>query len=475
MRDIMDIKKRKNAIKALAVFLIFMGVCYIVAKGIYANAMPIVNTRPVSEGVLTHEFTVYGSLRQGQEFGIYVPQGLMVSTIYVFPGETVNEGEKLFRIDITDLNKLICEKEIEIADLDAQLEQEDNSSESGQVDLSEYETLVTRAREDYNRTVATGNLEISRKNELLENARSQLEAHKKTKPEADDTVSGSDFDARLAEYKSKLAVLKQNVKDAEQALQDAQILKDTQVLQSMRSLEDALSTQEKAVNAEPSTGNESVKKALQLKVSFKREELEQLKGYKASEGEVVASEAGYITASMLEVGSRTMDSAAMRYTRVEDEKVLDVYLDEVSKKYLDIGDSVVLIFGNGQDERNIDAQVNYIEQNGTTGIAHFYLDDDKLNVGQSARVRFSKKTEKFSTCIPSQALNMTSQNTGYVFVLEESEGFFGKEYIVKQVNVTVQDSTERLCALMTGDLAFDDQVVVSTDRDLHDGQVVRTE
>ena len=88
-----------------------------VTKGIYRSGLPSVTTQRPYSSSLTHLLESTGTVRQGQEYGLFVESGLRVSTIAVKKGDLMNAGQALFQIDTKDLQALIDEKELALEKL----------------------------------------------------------------------------------------------------------------------------------------------------------------------------------------------------------------------------------------------------------------------------------------------------------------------------------------------------------------------
>ena len=63
-------------------------------------------------------------------------------------------------------------------------------------------------------------------------------------------------------------------------------------------------------------------------------------------------------------------------------------------------------------------------------------------VGQSGEVEAAFQTEQYGCCILVDALGKEENGKSFVYVLEGSDGFFGKELVVRKTYVTVLDSNE---------------------------------
>lgn len=150
-------KGKKIALTCFAVFLGFMAVCTVTAKGIYASGLPQVYTAKTYGGSLTHVIKMIGTVMQGQEYGVYAEPGLRVDTVCVGKGDTFQKEEPLFRISPGDLADIIAKRSLEISKLEAQL------SEAVKEDSRERQArkrAAERAWEDYDREAVLADTRI---------------------------------------------------------------------------------------------------------------------------------------------------------------------------------------------------------------------------------------------------------------------------------------------------------------------------
>lgn len=452
----MSWKSRKWSIRGFAFFLLFMAICYLVAKGIYANKMIRVKVEEPIMSSITHKIEAYGVLKGGQEFGVYVPEGLRVATVYVHVGEEFDADTPLFLIDTEDLQSKITEMEIEIHNLENECDLEKRQNAVSSINLS-------RANENYNITLQASDLEINRRREDLQNAIAALEEFDK-EPGTNVSVSGGDNVVDAESHESTRMQLQNAVNNANRLLEDAILTKESNLLYSERNIEDA----KNEIHSEKSGTN--------LLLDYKKRNLKVLNELYSVKGEVTAKEAGIVTDINVGVGLRTADMACCTYARTESKKYLEIFLEKDVAKYLDLGCIATLSFLCDGKEQEIEMPVNYIgkEEDGVSKVS-FYLEQEGLLIGQTIKFQVKKQSETFSKCINKKGLYVTDSDKGDIFILKEQEGFFGKEFYVQKVNVKIVDSNDDLAAIECSNLGTDDCIVVDASDALFDGAVVRLE
>lgn len=110
-------RKRKRIVIGFVIFLSFMALCTLIAKGIYTSGLAIVSVTSPTSNSLVHEVNVSGKVKEGQEYGVYVDSGLRVATIKIRKGESFSIGAALFQIDTSDLRNVINTYETELLQL----------------------------------------------------------------------------------------------------------------------------------------------------------------------------------------------------------------------------------------------------------------------------------------------------------------------------------------------------------------------
>lgn len=270
----MDFKKNRRVLQGFGLFLLFMGICTLTAKGIYKNGLPRVDAQKPKQSSITHSVEVSGSILQGQEFGICVPEGL---------------------------KKKIQEKKLELARLEAQWEVSGQETKTAERTAK---TALARSQEDYEQAKNMGDLKINRARAALAQAQKEWEACQNSTPP--DTVSGSQVSGGDEEKQSRLAQLQEAKVLAGQAVEDAILEKEAALLQAARAVEDAKGQTEK----QQKSRQDEVKR---LEREMFQEELDELEALLQAQGVVLAECTGQITAIEVKVGERTGDKADLQF------------------------------------------------------------------------------------------------------------------------------------------------------------------
>ena len=414
----------KKIIIAFAFFLILMLVCTVVSKSIYAYQLPMVSTVMPEEKYVEHLVEAEGIVAAGGERAVNYFPGLRVDAILVHVGDRVEEGDVLFQIDLEDLKEFIEQKQDEIGKIELQINAilENQALEQQKKDLE-----LARAREDYDTTARLEDTYIGR----------AAEDYVQAKEDMDDIEGGGDARAK----------------------------RDEAVKQAGRRVEDILMP-------------DQISSDLDIAKLEKETLLSQLGEYRKimeSQGTVTAPFGGVVTAVSVQVGGRTLDTAAML---ISDESLpcqLKVFLDKSQKKYVGLGDSVSIKL-EGKSAK-LEGTIDYLAESAAVPGSYealINLPEGTGIPGLSGMISRSEAGEKYRLCVPPSAV-YERNGTNFVYVLKEREGILGQEYYVDEANVRIIDKNEAWAAIDDGILAKDSRIIMSSTKEYKKGDVVRWE
>lgn len=465
--------KRKTAITALIIFLLFMAVCTLITRGIYASQLPRITVESPSRRSITHTVEVRGSVRQGQEYGIYAQAGLRVAAIFKEKGDSFEEGETLFQIDTEDLKRQIEERQLTVDKLT--LQQKDSAA-AGEAQRKNQARTLARAKEDYELAVRDGDVRIARARLLYAQAQEELEAYQKkgapsgnTGPGSSESVSsgdaGSGDSASLQEaWQKELTRLKQACVEAGQAVEDAILAKEDALRSAERSIEDA--------------GEEELKDSswsqTALDIAYQQAGLQEFQKLYEAGGMVYAKCAGRILDVKLQAGERTNDSAAMLYCLDDGERILDIQLTTEQAKYVETGDTVKLTYNTETGaKKNGEAVISYMEEADGGVTARARLAEKDVQIGQFITCSISKTSENYENCISASSLYSNGMSGYVIYIVEEKEGILGTQSYIRKVDVRVLDQNEKTAAIEGTGISQDVKVAAWADKSFEAGDVVR--
>jgi len=431
-------QRMKKLITGFGIFMIFMLVCTLISRSVYAYHLPIVSTTAPESKYVEHIVEAEGIVAAGGERPVTYLSGLRIDSLQVRVGDRVEEGDVLFRIDLEDLEQLMAEKQDEAARVSLTI---DTILQNQEIAQQKKDLELARAREDYDTTARLKDTEVGR---ALENV---------VQAEKDVQENGGDEDLLDA------------LQSAAYEEADARAQRDEAVKEAGRRVEDALL---------PDTADSELE-AARLELSGLQDSLSELRRIKDSGGVIAAPFGGIITEISVNVGDRVPDTAVLL---ISDESLpcqLKVTITKEQKKYLSLGDTISVKLEG--ESRELEEKIDYLSESRSIPEEFEALIDLPENTGvpgASGIISHSETGEKYPFCIPVEALHKRDDRN-YVYVLKEREGILGQEYYVDEISVKVADQNDNWAAIEEGGLDQDSRIIISSTKEFEKGDVVRWE
>ena len=517
---------RKKVIKLFSGFLAVMLIFTILSRAVSGASMARVETVKIATGPIEHKVTASGRVEAGKEIAMYTESGQRVREICVQEGESVEEGDVLFRLDVEELNEQItaAQQELEKAKLQNQDVQNAKAFEQ-----SNQQTAKQRAQEDYNQAVAQGDASVAEAKRVWDEAERALQDFLNSSTDAgnggadvqnggtdildpnggqsggnddgdkaDGNSGGADEqssgegpgcpDGQSAEgnaggtdnlsaqdgqagangtddREAQKASLEQAVAEAKAAYDAAVSARADNIKSTSRSLADASRPQSAADTAQKQ--NEITRQQQELA-------LNKLLSLQEAEGEVKATASGIITQILVSTGDFTSEGAAVRIADTAQGGRLVLSVDKMNEEYVSKGSPVKLKV-SGSKEEITDYTVTSIaenEQDNTLLDVTVELPQGVIETGTLVNAEITPKTETYNSVVPLQALH-EEQNGCYVLVLQEEQGVLGTQLVVKRLDVQVVDKNNTNAALEEGLLTSEQEIVSSASRSIQEGSRVR--
>ena len=459
-------KRMKRIGAGLIVFMVFMWLCTLISKSIYASKLPLVSTCGIDARYIEHVVEAEGIVEAGSKLPVTVLGGLRVVEVFVQTGDRVEEGALLFTVDLEDMKEIMAEQELASRKIRLQIDTILHNRE-----LAEEKKALeeARAREDYDALARYQDTLVGRAAENVVQAEEALDELQAENREHEDDWEKEDGERKTeeeieAERKAREEEeerLKQEVQAAAYAEADARWNRDNIMKDAGRKVEDTVSEEdEDATLAVYYAEVESI----QEKLAAYQEILD-------GEGKIAAPMGGMVTDVYVQAGGRVPDTASVLMADDEVPCQFRVPLTKEDKTYVNLGDDVKLKLG---DRKEINAAIDYLTENENAPgsfTAVLRLPEETGTPGQSGTIICAKSGEKRPCCIPLLALH-EEQNKSYVYVVGEREGILGMEYYVEEINVTVVDKNDKFAAI-EGAVTEESRIIQSADREMKRGDVIR--
>lgn len=473
---------RSKAIKWFAVFLVFMLLCTVISRGIYAYFMPQVETGRMEQKSISHIVEVSGTVVAVSQEAVVVPEGMLVEEICVREGETVNQDTVLFRLNTAKLEENLEELEQGIA-LCQQRLKESKAAQTFSAQSRQLEAV--RAGEDLENVTKTQDLTVARARQQYEDAQNTLNNYPSWEAYYDSRIRQDIEYQRLqndpeqteafqvyanslqltlqSEWSEGKKMLEDSVKETAAALQMAENDRNLAILQAKRSVEDAAREigDDKSSIMEEEQTLEDLRKKSEICQSLLNQE-----------GQIFSGVAGSVKAIHISTGSKTSDTAAMILSDDSEGWMFEASLTSEQMLLLNMDDTVTLSFQKGK---------NTIENLPLTAVNK--VDDENYLVtvegngenmlpGQMGTLKFVKQEGPYSCCVPQSAI-YTVGNMKYIYVLREVNTILGTELRVVKRQVEIIDQNDSYAALKEDSLTGEEQFVTESNREIAPGDTVR--
>ena len=430
-----EIRKRK-IIAGFLIFLVFMWLCTVISKSIYASRLPVVTTVKTEQKYIEHIVEAEGIVIAGDKNPITALSGLRIEKVMVQVGDRVEEGDVLFTIDMEDLEAIMEEKQTQISKLQLQI---NTMVQNEELARQKKELEEERARADYDAQARYQDTLVGRAEEEIHQAETDIEEQ-----------AGDD------------EALKDALQAAAYAEADARWQRENTMKDAGRRVEDILLPEEENSALETS----------QIELANMQADLSQYQAIKDINGQITAQHGGLITDVFISVGGRIPDSAVMLLADDSVPCQFKTMLSKEQKKYVSLNDKVGLKLDGSSKES--DASVDYLAESeimpGSYDI-YINLPEGTGTPGLSGVMKHTETGDKYPNCLPPAAVH-TVNTRSYVYVVKEREGILGMEYYVEELNVKILDENESWVAV-EGALDSESQVITSATKEVQNGTIVR--
>ncbi len=515
-------RRKRRLVYGLAILVAFMLLFTVIARAASAFTTTRVTTEAPMPRKLEHVVSATGVTEKNRELAVLTQENLMVETIYVSEGESVQPETLLAQLSMDSIEEELKkqEEELELLQLQLAAARENEGQAASQRKLA-----LQRATEDYERT-------CQEQEEALEAARGRyLEAVHALElcgqgasgsqnppmlwvpgggqgqepggepgqmaggepegetgqtsgggPEGEpgpssegepgeengrqpdgESEGNQEPDAAedaAREQQEQMALLQQELQEAEAALRAAEQGKADACRSAARALEDARMK---------SASDYSVQMA-EISVSQKERAVEELKQMQQDQGQVLAPVEGVVTQVHLAVGQKTTDTAA--FTMADLTSGLR-YVAKISKEeaaYVAVGDTVTLKAA-GKEVAELTVCSMEETEDGQVQVT-VLVPAGSISMGQYAQMEVLKRSREYGATLPLTAIR-TENGKKYVYVMEETETVLGVQYVARSIEVEILEQNERYAAIAEGLLGTDSLVIVSSDNFLQAGDTVR--
>lgn len=474
-------KHKERAAWYFGLFLVFMLICTIISRGIYASRMPKVKTGTKETKTLVHKIEAKGTVVTKEEVPVVSEAGVLVERLGVVEGQKVEPGDLLFQVEEEDLKRLLQQADAQIQTEEAKLA-ELNASGSTAVNRANQDLKdvtdsasgsVGRAEEAYQAAIRERDSFPSEK-EYKEKAYKKDAEYQKLYKAAKKKKAGKEEKDALAAYKKSLdAGLSESYSQEKEALEAAAAEKEAALKEADASRSDAVKQAQRALeDAKSGSGMSGTRKEQQNQIALLKENRERLLQLQQANGQILCEISGYVSRISIRAGERTTDASALVLSDAAGEKLFQAVLPQEEKAYLVPGDKISLSFPDGGKQLfGIPIEAVGELEDGSCQITA-KISDSQVTIGQTADMSMDKEIGRYDCSVPLSALYQNDSST-YVYLIEEQNTILGVEMTARKVKVKVMDKDESYAALEADALTDEEKFIVEADKDVKDGARVR--
>ncbi len=498
---------QKKLVKILIIFTGTVILLTIISRIGASFAVPTVSVSKPKRMKIAHRVESEGEVAAGFRRPVFLDEGLFVERIMALEGEKVSEGQKILKLDKEKTQKQLKELEYEYDQLILQIK---TAKSEAQAERNRHGTTVKNSRKQLNLALDSTDREVKQAKDDMKQAQKEYDKalksskEKKEEPALPDSKGENDAKDESEENPDTgtdagdtdkenpvngngdkenpdvgedsadsggngLKELEREKKEAERSYYDTLAKREEQVLSAQSALEDA---------SVPLAVNTSAEQ-LDIQKSMTGDKIEQIKEY-IKNGYCVHSPAGGIVDEvLLSVGELSPATASFIIADVQEDFKIVVYEDVEKGKYISRG-TEVNIKGRLENSEFNEYQgkvhsVRKIEKEGEECLEiTVYLPPDIFSLSSYVSLSFEDYSENYDCCIPVSAFNQDDKGD-FVYVTDTKQTVLGDELSARKVYVEILDRNNEYAAVAPGPVTDDMDVIITSGREIEEGNRVRKE
>jgi biotin carboxyl carrier protein len=461
-------KIKQRAIKYFLIFLAVMLILTFVSRMVYTEKMPRVSYTKIKNQSISHELEYSGTVEAVKNKPVFVPEGLRIAEFDAERGDSVIKNQLIMKLDLEYLHQKAAMLEKEITEL------------LGSFSAYSYDgstPVFTEAGLRVAEVCVKSGDSVSAGQRLLRLDSDYLSRH------IDDLQNeiNADISTREGYYENEDQHSAETISNHIDEKQ-REIDRYTEIYNNGCTLYS--STAGVVTGVFVKAGDITTEAAAVLisgdpnvsyELSEKQERLEALRRLDESHGCIYSPAGGVITAKNVSTGELTAENAAFIVSDISEGIVFRTNIEEDDIGYISVGDTFKLKFRNGRlNEDGCEVKRLFRNNEGSGYTVELSLKSDELKAGEVGFLKGFVLSEEQYECIPLNAIDFgASETRGEIYVVEERDGFLGKEYTAKKYTVSVKEKNSADAGIESLGLPLDTKVILSSSKKLYDGQKIR--
>lgn len=464
-------------------FFALMLILTLIARGTSGAVMARVKLAKPGRGIIVQEMSATAVLIAEDGDKLMIPEGIPVDKLWVTEGQTVKEGEKLFLLNTEKLQKQLDQcliqnqkQKVQLEQLSEQAPVDNQGVVSAQKSLDQITEDTAREQRRLQEEVGQAEQQQQATRQKYEQASADWETLKNQIDPLPDEAQLAEMQQAVEQASQELSAAEQVLKQARQALEDAQHSGARQLESARDALTAANMAQQQAQHqaALDQKSNKADAAALKLEMDENDRVIQRLRELLETDGLVTAPRDTQILHCALQQGTPAPAQEAITLAKEDSSLLLYFDVPQDTAEKIKIGQMVQV----SQKQQFAEAAVQTIETTETEGIrritsviAQEQAAELKTDLPVDLRMEFSRR--EYSCCVPISAIRQDSSGD-FVLGVEQEKTAFGVTNTAVRIPVTVLEvdsSGER--AAVQGEVP--ETVIESTDRAIKDGASVRIE
>ncbi len=413
----MNDNKKKIIGRIIVAFVVIMLFFTFFSNTINNFSLAAVTTDKAANGSLVKNISASGKAAQTSTIDLYTDTPRKVSQINVNVGDTVKKGQVLIVLDSTDLQ--------------TQLTSENSTLAQKQASLSKLQSAVPGF--------------VLNLDQNIENARE-----------------------KMVDSKNKLNLVNTNYSAGKATSDDVTTAQNTYNL-AAANYNILVQSRQKSIDS----NNRDISNA-QNDVSNELNKIALIKDQINNKSTITASDDGVVQAVNVTLYSTTTTGKpAVSLVNSSQGYTVTLTIDTTLTQYLKVAADINT--SNDTTKKNIRAKVTSIsdnlQQKGVKSDVVLSLTTDAASIGDTLSININNRTKAYQDLVPNEAVH-TNSDGSYIYVLKQKSGPLGNQYFASEAQVTIDDYDGTKSAVTNG-ISPMDQIIVSSDKSLSDGDQVR--
>lgn len=468
---------KSGMIKAVGIFLTAVIVCTILSRFASSLLTPHIETTKATTQKIEHTVVATGTIEVSKEVPVYIYPGVLVDEVMVKTGDKVEVNAPLIKYNPDALQTLYDEASLQMELYNVRQEnifdtRELNASITKcQREINKLDSLLANNGIVYSDTTGW----VTAVNVMAGEYSAETAAFYKTDNSREfelfATVSENEMDYKGAPVYIYPEVLIDQVmvKSGSRIEAGTPLVKyNLEMLQTKRY---DMALQLELYTAQLNKDYDEMD--IGAKIDKCQSQIDELDELLQNEGVVSANSIGQITAVNVMAGEYSPNTAAFYQADTSQGYELVATVSGDKTAYIVEGESARILTGTTEENGTILSVVQN-EANPELYDVRCRLLEDDYSVGMTATIVFTHQSDSDGLTIPIEALRGDSAGN-YVLVVGYKNGILGEEMVADKVSVTCMDSNDTYAVVSSSALSSDDLIIVSSDKSIEAGDVVRLE